>query len=252
MDTKAITTFPAVAKWQQGFVVCTLGYIIVQCLVPTLEKIFLWGEFFILLNCCLLILVPLNSNNYQRHILLLVSTWILLFPLYGLIVALFFWPRDFQLIFYFRHLSYFYYGIFFFFAFNFSHSIVYCLRKYGRHLLYLIPSLLFLFGAFKGRSLALLGLMLIGLSDQKEKRVLLYYLGLAITIGFPLLLHETGTNKFVLIFYVGFLCLCYFARFWTEYIPSITRKVITYTLVTGALILSIRFIDQFYDLTTFL
>lgn len=252
MNTKTTTALFPIWKWQQLFCLGIFFYIIVQCLMPELERKIFWGEFFVFLATFCLLFAPLNANNYQRHILLLVSTWFFIFPLYGLIISIFFWRQDFVFIFYLRHLAFFYYSIFFVFAFNFGNLIIHYLKKYGSYFLFFVPIALFIFGAYGGLGLFLLGLMLVGLSEQKGGNGHRYYLGLAITIGIPLFSHASGTNKIILIFYISSLGLCYLARFWTKYIPSITRKVITYTLCILALVYAIRFINEFYDLTSYL
>lgn len=251
MSTTIATTSLPLPRYQKFLLFCIFFHVIAQCFLPSLERKFYWGEFFVLLSSFSLLLIPLNSANYQRHLLFLMSIWVFLFPIYGLLISLLFWPQEFEFIYYLRHLSYFYYGIFFFFAFKTGDSIIYYLRKWG-YLTYLFPITLFIFGAYKGSALSLLGFMLIALSSQKKKNSYPYYLGLATTIGIPLLFHASGTNKVILTTYVGFLGLPYFARFWTKYISSVVRRTITYTLVIITSILAIRFIDEFYDLTAHL
>lgn len=251
MSTTIATTSLPLPRYQKFLLLCIFFHVIVQSLFPTLERKFLWGEFFVLLASFSVLLIPLTSSNYQRHLVFLISVWFFLFPIYGLLISLLSWSQDFEFLYYVRHLSYFYYCIFFFFAFKYGAFIVYYLQKW-RRLTYLIPILFLFAGAYKGSALSVIGFMLIAFSSQNEKHSYSFYLGVVIAICIPIFFHASGTNKIVLATYVGFFGLTYFAKFWTKSIPIVARRIITYTLILFAFILAVKFIDNFSHLTAHL
>ena len=249
MDEMLITTQTYSQKWERWFTLLLVFHVLAQCLFSAIEKNTLWGEMFVLIALFYITTIPYHLNGHQKHILAGVCMWVFFFPVYGVFISMFYWQSDFNMLYLGRHLVFFYFCIFFFFAFKHAYLIIDCLKKYSKHLLWFIPfSMVFLHGG--GLALpTVLGLMLVGLSQWKDKPKF-FYLGLALSFLVVIRTSASGTNKFILAFYLCFLFLNFIARFWTKYISTKISKIIFAILLIAGILFTVKMAASFYQQTT--
>lgn len=236
-------------KLERQFVLCILFYIVVNSLFQQFERMFFWGEFFVILTTFLILKIPYTPKKYQTELLIIVLTWVFLFPLYGLWVSTTFWPQVLEPFYLFRHAVFFYYCVFFFFAFKYAHLILFYLKKYTTLLMVMVP-----FAAVTQQTNTvsfppLIGLMLMGAAQREERS---FFSHRALPIAFASLLFFTGagTNKFILALYLGYFGLNFIARFWTRIMPSQINRILLIIFFGLGITLCIRFLSGFHELTS--
>lgn len=180
--------------------------------------------------------------------LFMIYLWVFCFPIYGLLVSLFSNSAEFSLLFYLRHLSFFYYAVFALFAFKYAPTIVRYTKKTALPILLFLLFCTFFFGGGVSTPIPL-GLFLMALSGG-EKRKKIFYLGFAFVLFLLFLSSGAGTNKFILIIYILFIALNEIAHFIIKYIPRNITRALTILITAAMVLFFIRYLSFLNALTT--
>lgn len=209
-------------------------YIFLQALFPQIERYIYWGELIVILSFISCLSIPYDST-YQKRIIFLVYAWLFLMPMYATLISIFNF-QEFILLYYFRHLSYFYYAVFFFAAYRWGGEVLSFLASFPLvvPLFVLIGAYLMKFGGI-GVSI-LLGILWIACLLRKNT-VFTFWLGFLILVFAHL--NGSGTGKVAALALCAFPLLVMFLKAWVGSGTEMFRRFLLRTMLIASLVLSI-------------
>lgn len=233
---------------EQIFIWAVLCYLILQSAYPLLEKRYYWGEFFALGCACFLFRFPFREKGYDKHLIFLVLIWMLLFPVYGILISRLFWHNVFESIFLIRHAPFFYYSIFFFFAYKYAETTVKYMAKLALPTIALLVPLTF--QSYLAGMPGLNGLLLLGINERYPEKKKYYHW--AFFFIFLTLLRGMGggTGKVLIGFFVSFFLLYLIGPYYRCFVPKMLRISFTYILVLLLIGFFLWLMERFGDMTT--
>ncbi|MDO8526157.1 MAG: O-antigen ligase family protein [Deltaproteobacteria bacterium] len=239
------------SKLKQYLVSLVLLYLFIQGIFPNIERFTLWGEMFVLLTFYLVYNMSLDVRSEQKQILLLIYLWAFLFPVYGLLMAVIYQPATFAFIYFLRHLVFFYYCVFFFFAFKYGDLICLYFKKWRFYLMGFVFWCVLFEGGNAVSFSPFLGFLLICVSEFKKKRDKhIFYIIFCLILVTMFVSSGQGTNKLILLSYFGFVFFQFFARFWTKWIPPKVNRIFIIVVVISFGIFFVKYISYFNHMTT--